>query len=109
MAGIRCRCRRCGARHTLRAHPDRRERRLRCPQCRRIEWTPKRPPRAPTHVWRVDRYRSMGKESRGTCYCIGYPFPHAFRNGWCVHGKERSIEEQEARFGPPVAPPECPF
>lgn len=67
---FRCRCRRCEARLTLERRPDQYTRKLECWSCGFV--TPLR-----EDTWRVDWFRTSGKESRkrGVCHCRAAPSP----------------------------------
>lgn len=68
---FQCRCRSCEARVTLKLHPESYRRRLACWSCGRTS-------KHRSDVWRIDWFRTSGKESkrRGVCHCDAAPFPH---------------------------------
>lgn len=68
---FRCRCRSCEARITLNRHPETYDRRLDCWSCGRTS-------KNRDDVWRIDWFRTSGKENRkrGVCHCLAAPFPH---------------------------------
>lgn len=49
-------------------------------------------------TWRVDKYRTDGREQRGkTCNCLGYSHPHYVARGFCDHNPNVTIEDLQAR------------
>lgn len=82
-----CRCNRssCQSRKRLPKHPDEYIRPARCRQCRK-------------GFYRVDKYRSDGREQRGhTCRCAEYSFPHFRGRGYCIHNASITAEDMRQR------------
>lgn len=49
-------------------------------------------------TWRVDKYRTDGREQRGkTCNCLGYSHPHFRARGFCDHNPRITIDDLQAR------------
>jgi len=84
-----CRCRSCGARNTLKRHPDDYVRDKKCTSCKAV------------NPYRVDWYRTLGEESKkNTCHCDGLHYPH--RKGssvWCrEHPTGPTEEDYKMRY-----------
>jgi hypothetical protein len=84
---FRCRCRSCEARITLEQRPDAYRRRLSC-------WSCGRTAEHREDVWRIDWFRTSGKESRrrGVCNCDAAPFPHRPGHGLRTPGGGNSVQ-----------------
>lgn len=83
-----CRCNRadCQSRRRLPRHPDDY---LRPPKCRSCG----------KGVYRVDVYRTDGREQRGhTCRCGNYSFPHWRGRGYCAHNPALSPDMMRERY-----------
>lgn len=92
-----CRCTACGARRTLRKHPDDYIRRP--PRCRygcRIRDAQGRTLRfAPL---RIDWWRIAKEWGARPCYwCGGYSFPHARGRGYCEHNPKLTMQMRQDR------------
>lgn len=60
----RMRCSHCGGRFTLKRHPDKYVRAIRCPHCRSL------------NVYSCEQARRRELRRQETCHCSAYPFPH---------------------------------
>lgn len=54
----------CGSRFTLKRHPSKYKREIKCPNC------------GSTHLQDVEAERQRERARQDTCYCMQYPFPH---------------------------------
>lgn len=90
-----CRCRFCTRRRSLRASPDDY---IRIPRCwcggeRRAIKKARDEGRARPPTWRIDKYRTDGREQRGkTCRCDGYSYPHFRGRGYCDRNPRLTAE-----------------
>lgn len=68
----------CGLRFTLKKHPDKYKKQVRCPHCKGTNFQ---------DADKVERQRR--KEASDSCRCDGYPFPHNNKGGlrMCVTNK----------------------
>lgn len=97
----RCRCRYCGKRKTLSMQPGDYIRPQRCGCGRERTLIRKadelglfRP-----QTWRVDQYRTDGREQRGkTCNCMGYSHPHFRARGFCDDNPNITTDDLQARY-----------
>lgn len=83
-----CRCKRasCQSRHRLPRHPDKYIRPPRCRSCNQ-------------GTYRIDKFRTDGREQRGnTCRCDGYSFPHFRGRGYCHDNPNLTADIMRERY-----------